>query len=104
MNQANVYALQAAALYTRSLAPSAGSTIESNSPGPAVPFDGVVSSPRGDALVVGLLLICLFAAAILTPFEVLMPQERSGKRSKPSTICASTKGTGSGGTAKEHYE
>jgi hypothetical protein len=104
MNQASVYAPLAVASSTRLSAQSAVFTTEKNSPGPAAPFNGEASSHPGDALVVGLLLISLFAAALLTPLEELIPPERSGKKSKPSTKSDSANRTETGGTAKEHYE
>ncbi len=64
------------------------------------PSNGEVSNHPGDALVVGLLLICLFAAALLTPFERLIPQERDGNRSSPSTSTDSLKKRKPGGTEK----
>ena len=101
MLTANVYALQAAASFTKFKAPSADSTIESSSPGPPALSSGEASNHPGDALAVGLLLICLFAAALLTPFERLIPQERDGNRSSLSINTDSPRKKKPGGTAKE---
>ncbi len=100
MLTANVYALRAAASFTKSRVLSVASTTENSSHGPRAPSNGEVSNHPGDALVVGLLLICLFAAALLTPFERLIPQERDGNRSSPSTSTDSLKKRKPGGTEK----
>ena len=83
---------------------SVGCSTERNSPGPAAPYSGVASSRRGDALVVGLLLIFLFAAALLTPFERLIPQERNGSKSSRSTSTGSRQKKSSGGTERGPYD
>ena len=82
---------------TRSPDLSADFTIEKNCPGLAVHCSGEASSLLGAELAVGLLLISLFVAALLIPFERLMPQERNGKRSSPSTITDSQKKNSPGG-------
>ena len=91
-------------MLTKSSAQSVDYSTETSSPGHLVPFSGVANSPHGDALVAGLLLILLFAAALLIPFERLMPQERSGSKSLPSTNIDSLPRKKSGGTAKEQYD
>ena len=104
MDTAKSYDLPAVPSFTKLSAPAAGSTIEMNSPGLPALFNGKESSPPGDALVAGLLLICLFAAALLIPFERLIPQERDGSKSSRSTSTGSLPKKKLGGTAKEQYE
>jgi hypothetical protein len=104
MLMANASALQAAASFTRFKDQSVDSTIESSSPGLPAPSSGVVSNPPGDGSVVGLLLICLFAAALLTPFGASTPPEQGGKRSLLSISTASPKRRRTGGTEKEPYD
>jgi len=101
MPTVNDSALRAAASFTRSKDQSAVSSIESSSPGLPAPSSGVGNSHPGDALGVGLLLIFLFGAALLIPFERLIPQEPGGKRSSLSTSTGSPKKKNSGGTGKE---
>jgi hypothetical protein len=101
MLTASVFALQAAASFTRSKAPYVASTTENSSPGLPAPSSGVESSPPGEGSVVGLLLICLFAAALLTPFGESTPQEPGGKRSLLFTSTDSPKRKRSGGTEEE---
>jgi len=101
MPTVNDSALRAAASFTRSKDQSVVSSIESSSPGLPAPSSGVANNPPGEGSVVGLLLICLFAAALLIPFERLIPQEPGGKRSLPSTSTGSPKKKSSGGTEKE---
>ena len=88
----------------KSAALSADCSIETNCPGRPVLSSGVASSHPGDALVVGLLLISLFAAALLIPFERLMPQERSGSRSSPFTSTGSHQKKRPGGMEEGRYE
>ena len=104
MPTANVSAPQVAASFTRSKAPSVASTTESSSPGPLALSSGEASNHPGDALAAGLLLICLFAAALLIPFERLIPQERDGNRSSRSTSTDSRKKKRLGGTEKGQYD
>ena len=101
MDTAKSYDLPAAPSFTKLSAPAAGSTIETNSPGLPALSSGEASNHPGDALAVGLLLICLFAAALLIPFERLIPQERDGNRSSLSTSTDSPGKKKLGGTAKE---
>ena len=101
MLTANAYALQGEASSMKYKAPSVASTTESSSPGPLAPSSGEASSHPGDALAAGLLLICLFAAALLIPFERLIPQERDGSRSSLSINPDSLGKKKPGGTAKE---
>ena len=82
----------------------AGCSTEMNSPGPHAHLAGRESSRPGDALVAGLLLICLFAAALLIPFERLIPQERDGSKSSRSTSTGSLPKKRLGGTAGGQYE
>ena len=100
----NVSDLQVAVSFTRYKDPSVVSTTENNSPGLPVPSSGEVSSHPGDALAAGLLLICLFAAALLIPFERLIPQEHDGNRSLPSTNTDSQKRKKLGGTERGQYD
>ncbi len=104
MPMANASDLRAAASFTRFKAPSVVSTTESSSPGPLAPSSGEASSHPGDALAAGLLLICLFAAALLIPFERLIPQEHDGNRSLPSTNTGSQKRKKLGGTERGQYD
>ena len=64
----------------KSSVPSAVSTTESSSPGLPAPSSGVGSSLLGAESAAGLLLILLFAGALLIPFERLIPSERDGKK------------------------
>ena len=73
MNMAKRSGLLEAALSTKSWAPFVGYSTETSCPGPLVPLCGVVSSLPGAELVAGLLLISLFAGALLIPFERLIP-------------------------------
>ena len=104
MNTAKNYAPLAVASSTRCRVLSVGCSTERNSPGPHAPYNGKESSPPGDALVAGLLLILLFAGALLIPLERLIPQEESGSKSSPSTSTGSLPKKKHGGTAKEQYE
>ena len=104
MNMAKRSGLLEAALSTRSWAPSVGYSTETSCPGPLVPLCGVVSSLPGAELAVGLLLISLFAGALLIPFERLIPQERDGKESSPSTSTGSLQKRRLGGTGRGQYE
>ena len=81
-----------------------GCSTERSYPGPVAPYSGVASSLRGDGLVAGLLLIFLFAVALLTPFERLIPQERNGSRSSRSTSTGSRQRKSSGGTERGPYD
>jgi len=104
MHMAKRSGLLEAHLLTRSSAQSVGYSTETSCPGPLVPLCGVASNLPGDELVAGLLLISLFAAALLIPFERLMPQERDGKRSSLSTSIGSQRRRSSGGTARGQYD
>ena len=95
---------QAGVSFTKFKALSVASTTESSFPGLPVPSSGEANNHPGDALAAGLLLICLFAAALLIPFERLIPQERDGSRSSLSTNTDSLKKRKSGGTEKEQYD
>ena len=89
---------------TKSLVLSVDSSTGTNYLGPVARWYGEVSSLRGDALVAGLLLTLLFAGALLIPFERLIPEERDGKKSSPSTSTDSQRKRKSGGTEKEPYD
>ena len=65
---------------TKSSAQSAGSSTETNFPGLPAHLRGEASSLLGAEWVAGSLLICLFVAAVVIPWERLMPQERDGKK------------------------
>ena len=91
-------------LSTRSTVLSVDSSTGTNYPGPVAHWYGVASNLRGDALVAGLLLILLFAGALLIPFERLIPQERDGKESSPSTSTGSRRRRSSGGTERGQYD
>lgn len=67
MSTAKSYALQAAASAMKSEAPYVVFTTEKSCHGPAAPFDGGASNPRGVELVAGLSLILLLGAVLLTP-------------------------------------
>ena len=82
----------------------AGCSTEMNSPGPHAHLAGRENSRPGDASAAGLLLICLFAAALLIPFERLIPQERNGNKSSPSTSTGSPQKRKLGGTERGQYE
>ena len=83
---------------------SVGCSTERNFPGPVAPYNGAENNRAGDGLVAGLLLIFLFAAALLIPFERLMPAESDGKTSSRSTSTDSLRKKRSGGTEKEQYD
>ncbi len=100
MPMANDFVHRAAASFTKFKALSVASTTESSSPGPPAPSSGAENNRPGDALGVGLLLIFLFGAALLTPFERLIPQERDGNKSSPFTNTDSPEKKNSGGTGK----
>ena len=104
MNTAKSSAPLAVASSTKCRVLSVGCSTEKNFPGPAAPFNGAASNRPGDALVAGLLLISLFAAALLTPFERLIPQERNGSRSSRSTSTDSHQKKSSGGTERGQYD
>ena len=104
MNMAKSSAPLAAASSTSCRVLAVGCSTERSYPGPAAPYNGVASSLRGEGLVVGLLLISLFAAALLTPFERLIPQERNGSKSSRSTSTGSRQRRKSGGTARGRYD
>ena len=91
-------------LSTRSSVLSVDSSTGTNFLGPVARWYGEVSNLRGDGLAVGLLLISLFAAALLIPFERWMPQEQSGSKSSLSTSTDSPEKKKSGGTARGQYE
>ena len=104
MNTVKSSAHLAVASLMRSWDQSVGSSIERSSPGPAVPFSGVENNPVGGEWVVGWLVISLFAAALLTPFERLIPQERNGSKSSRSTSTGSHQRRRSGGTGRGPYD
>ena len=104
MNTVKNYAPLGVASSTRSRVLSADSSTETSYPGPVVHWYGVASNLRGDALGVGLLLICLFAGALLIPFERLIPEERDGKKSSLSTTIGSQRRRSSGGTERGQYD
>ena len=104
MNTVKSSAHLAVASSTKCKALSVGCMTEKSYPGPAAPYSGVASSLRGDGLVAGLLLISLFAVALLTPFERLIPQERNGNRSSRSTSTGSRQRRSSGGTERGPYD
>ena len=91
-------------LSTRSSDPSADYTTETSFPGLPAHLHGEASNLLGGELVAGLLLILLFAGALLIPFERLMPEERDGKKSSRSTTTASPQRKRSGGTERGQYE
>lgn len=91
-------------LSTRSTALFVDSSTGTNFLGPVARWYGEVSSLRGDGLVAGLLLISLFAAALLIPFERLIPQEHDGKESSPSTSTGSHRRRRFGGTERGQYD
>ena len=94
----------AAASSTKCRVLSVGCSTEKNSPGPVAPSNGEASSLVGGELVAGSLLILLFAVALLTPFERLIPQERSGSKSLRSTSIGSQRRRSSGGTGRGRYD
>lgn len=104
MSLANVYAPPEGAFFTKFKVLSVASSTESSSPGLPAPFSGEVSNHPGGELAGGLLLICLFAAALLIPFERLIPQERDGNKSLPSTSTGSRGKKRAGGTARGQYD
>ena len=91
-------------LSTRSAVLSVDSSTETNYPGPVAHWHGVASNLHGDALGVGLLLILLFAGALLIPFERLIPQEHDGKELSPSTSTGSRQKRRLGGTERGQYD
>lgn len=104
MNTAKSSAHLAVASSTKCKAWYAGCSTEKSSPGPVAPFNGAASSPHGGEWVVALFLISLFAAALLTPFERLIPQERNGSKSSRSTSTGSRQRRSSGGTEEGQYD
>ena len=104
MDTAKSYDRPAVLSLTKSSDQSAGFTTETSYPGPPAPFSGKENSHPGDALVAGLLLICLFAAALLIPFERLMPQESDGSKSSLSTSIGSQRKRSTGGTERGQYD
>ena len=104
MNTAKSYGPLAVASSTRCRVLSVGCSTETSYPGRLAHSNGKESSQPGDALVAGLLLILLFAGALLIPFERLMPQERSGNKSSRSTSIASPSRRKSGGTERGRYD
>ena len=104
MNMAKSSAHLAVASSTKCKVLFVGCTTEKSYPGPVAPYSGVASSLRGDGLVVGLLLIFLFAVALLTPFERLIPQERNGSKSSRSTSTGLRQRRSSGGTERGPYD
>jgi len=91
-------------LRTRSSDLSVACSTETSFHGPAVPSNGAASSHPGDVSVVGLLLIYLFAGALLIPFERLIPPERDGKKLSPSSTSGSLPRRKSGGTERGQYD
>ena len=104
MNTAKSYDPLVAHSFTKLWVQSVASSTAPNYPGHPVHSVGRGSNRPGDALVAGLLLISLFAAALLIPFERLIPQERDGSKSSRSTSTGSLPKKKLGGTAKEQYE
>ena len=104
MNMVKGYAPLAVASSTRCRVLSVGCSTERSYPGPAAPYSGKANSHPGDALVAGLLLILLFAGALLIPFERLIPEEHDGRGLSPSTSTDSQKRKRSGGTEQEQYD
>ena len=104
MNTVKSFGPLAVASSTKCKVLSVGCSTERNSPGLPAHLRGEASSLLGAELAAGLLLICLFVAALLIPFERLMPAESDGKRSSPSTSTDSREKKKSGGTEKEQYD
>ena len=104
MNTVKSYGHLAAASPTRSRVLSVDSSTETSFPGLPAHLHGETSSLLGGDLVAGLLLILLFAGALLIPFERLMPQERNGSKSSPSISTGSLPKKKLGGTARGQYE
>lgn len=104
MNMVKSYGPLAVASSTKCRVLSVGCSTERNSPGPAAPSNGVASSPAGGELAAGSLLILLFAVALLTPFERLIPREQSGNKSSRSTSTDSHQKKSSGGTERGPYD
>ena len=104
MNMVKSCAHPAGHSHTKSLVLSVDSSTETSYLGPVARWYGEVSSLRGDALVAGLLLISLFAAALLIPFERLIPQEGDGSKFSPSTSTDSHQKRRPGGMGKEPHE
>ena len=104
MNTAKSYDHLAAASSMKLWVQSVASSTVPNYPGLPVHSVGRENSRPGDALVAGLLLISLFAAALLIPFERLIPQERDGSKSSRSTSTGSLPKKRLGGTERGQYE
>lgn len=104
MNTVKSSAHLAVASSTKSSALAADYLTERNSPGPAAPYNGAENSLAGGGWVAGSLLILLFAAALLIPFERLIPQERNGSKSSRSTSTGSHQRRRSGGTGRGPYD
>ena len=104
MSTVKSYVPLAVASSTKCRVLSVGCSTERSSPGPAAPFNGAANSRAGEGLAAGLLLICLFAAALLIPFERLMPAESDGKKSSPSTSTDSQGKKKPGGTGRGQYD
>ena len=104
MSTVKSYVPLGAALSTKSKALSAGSSTETSFPGLPAHLHGEASNLLGGELVAGLLLILLFAGALLIPFERLMPQEQSGTKSSPSTSTGSLPKKRTGGTGRGQYD
>jgi len=104
MVMAKSYAPLVVASSTKSKAQFADSSTETSFPGLPAPLHGEASNLLGGELVAGLLLILLFAGALLIPFERLMPQEESGSKSSPSTSTGSPQKKKTGGTEGGQHE
>ena len=104
MNTVKSYGRLVAVSPTRSRVLSVDSSTETSFPGLPAHLHGEASSLLGGELVAGLLLTLLFAGALLIPFERLMPQERDGKESSPSTSIGSQRRRSFGGTEKGQYD
>ena len=91
-------------LSTRSTVLSVDSSTETSYPGLPAHLHGEANSLLGAELVAGLLLTLLFAGALLIPFERLIPEERNGKESSPSTSIGSQRRRSSGGTERGQYD
>ena len=104
MNTVKSFGPLAVASSTKCKVLSVGCSTETSFPGLPAHLRGEASSLLGAELAVGLLLISLFAAALLTPFERLIPQERNGKKSLRSTSIGSQRRRSSGGTGGGQYD
>ena len=104
MNTAKSYDPLAAHSFTKLWVQSVASSTVPSYPGLPVHSVGRENNRPGDALVAGLLLISLFAAALLIPFERLIPQERDGSKSSRSTSTGSLPKKKLGGMARGQYE